>query len=1168
MNNILSLRAQSGGEGWTLASAFDIQAIDAIDDGQGGDTEQQPTSIPSPFARIELHRSAFRDLNNGKHYPNSERLVSKMLDLGELLFNYEDVKSKLKIDKWEIKGNEGPTDWIATKQLQKSGSIGHKRLGKVLEMFLKQDASTYNFGVLPYLHIISYDNYVIGGTSPVTMFFSTPNEQYFDKIEIRFGTHKLFDKSRNYVPLYERDIEYQNIWYYLYTTNKLTKHFKGLEEYVGNCIEYVKEHRREEVYDFLFGKNGKCNETYIKENYSLLDAGSQNQGIDVLGVPFYKKKSVLGGKSIARASKFLISTSKYKGELIPMALQTKFSKPLSYIDTMLWPSSAEVPTYVAESWQKNERTLPTLTQKYPWLTTNDLLEPYLVKFNHGVNKQTFFFGTEEGIASSEAYLPPIRKDFFLFFNVKDLVEGRVIYKITNIGDGEIKVTIGIPINDNLDHIIFEREYLPIPQGLANYGLPKPALSLNQGYIVDVPFNTIIYPPIRSGNVHVNPNYSVQLTSEKNTLIEDISLEFLKEDLDKPVVLKEFPSGLNFKYRSDPGSIFTVTTKYYRVVDEFDLIAVQLKNAENKIDISACIIPKFIRYNGGTDAYVVAIDFGTTNSHIEIAVVDIAVSEDKEEQLTTPRSLQIQDAQLLSIAELSKKVNPIDLYLSYLYEFIPDKIDKEYAFPIRTVISEASRVEHKDQDLSLFADFNIPFYYEKETKRKPDKLHTNLKWAKTGEASYNHTYFFLEELILLIKNKLLLDGADLNKTKVIWTYPSSMSPPQQSRLTKIWKEIIAKHISRTSAEPSSGLLVAVKESIAPFYHYKRINPNLLSGRRPVVAIDIGGGTTDTVVYYRNIPEILTSFRFAGNAVFGDGLREEASQSNGFVLRYKQHFIDLLTKNKLGDLKSYNEDVIKTGNSENIVSFWFSIEKHPDVQNKNLFSFNNSLSDDGDMKIVFLLFYTAILYHIIKMMKERKYPMPNGLIFSGTGSKMLQIITDNDKLLRQFSKAVIEQIYEEDYDGTTQFSVFCDMETPKEATSKGMLSMKAKDFENDPANVIYTGLTARPFDVLTYQEANDDNLVNEIVAEVQAFYTFFFALSKKFGFESNFAVSPQAIKIAKEVLPYSLDEYLAEAINQKSIGLTDLDTELEDTLFFYPIMGALNNLAYELHSKTSK
>lgn len=48
---------------------------------------------------------------------------------------------------------------------------------------------------------------------------------------------------------------------------------------------------------------------------------------------------------------------------------------------------------------------------------------------------------------------------------------------------------------------------------------------------------------------------------------------------------------------------------------------------------------------------------------------------------------------------------------------------------------------------------------------------------------------------------------------------------------------------------------------------------------MVSIDIGGGTTDVLIVREGRADLLTSFRFAANSIFGDGYGLDAD-SNTF------------------------------------------------------------------------------------------------------------------------------------------------------------------------------------------------------------------------------------------------------------------------------------------------
>ena len=67
-------------------------------------------------------------------------------------------------------------------------------------------------------------------------------------------------------------------------------------------------------------------------------------------------------------------------------------------------------------------------------------------------------------------------------------------------------------------------------------------------------------------------------------------------------------------------------------------------------------------------------------------------------------------------------------------------------------------------------------------------------------------------------------------------------------------------------------------------------------KPSVSVDIGGGTTDIMIYADGEPKLISSFKFAGNAIFGDGFNGNI-KTNGFVQKYYPEFKEILIQNDL-------------------------------------------------------------------------------------------------------------------------------------------------------------------------------------------------------------------------------------------------------------------------------
>ena len=125
---------------------------------------------------------------------------------------------------------------------------------------------------------------------------------------------------------------------------------------------------------------------------------------------------------------------------------------------------------------------------------------------------------------------------------------------------------------------------------------------------------------------------------------------------------------------------------------------------------------------GHEAFTFAVDFGTTNTHVESM---------RQGQMPEPLTLS-SDAKERLLATLYNGENILyDVIMKQ--EFLPRNIGHDYRFPQRTVLSESERldVENIDEIVAL-GDANIPFIYEKESVGYGNRIVANLK-----SVSYTH-----------------------------------------------------------------------------------------------------------------------------------------------------------------------------------------------------------------------------------------------------------------------------------------------------------------------------------------------------------------------------------------------------------------------------------------------
>ena len=196
------------------------------------------------------------------------------------------------------------------------------------------------------------------------------------------------------------------------------------------------------------------------------------------------------------------------------------------------------------------------------------------------------------------------------------------------------------------------------------------------------------------------------------------------------------------------------------------------------------------------------------------------------------------------------------------EFVPPIIGADsspYAFPARTATYEAAN--YATQELSVLGNINVAFGIITEEQRRPN-YHTNLKWDNSlNIANTNRVRAFFKEILLLCRAKVALNGGNLAATQITWFAPLSFSTYQRNLYQREWDTLFHDVFKTTNSMP------CMVESTAPYYYLTRRNIVTLGPGENAAFIDIGGGTTDVLLYADRKPVLSTSFRFAGNDLVG-------------------------------------------------------------------------------------------------------------------------------------------------------------------------------------------------------------------------------------------------------------------------------------------------------------
>lgn len=1133
-------------EHWGNRNApYQAQHIEKIANPDGDFSKKEPTSIPSPFARIDLVRTAFKAIKEKNQLDGNtiyHKLVSDCFDVGEIFFKRDFLADKIQIKSWDKN--------IDLNTLKNSNNSKHRLYGETLELYLMQDSATYNFDILNKVYLILYDYKIIGGTSPSTCFFTSANDLSFTNIQ--FGNDILFDSG--YKPLYERDPDYQKYLYCFFKENpQLVSRMREFSEYLDENLKFLQHHNINLYREICLIKNDDNELDRQLATYEPLDTGIAGDNLEIIGCWMKKKKTQNSVKLIEESSDFIIVSSKYTKERKPLVLQNNFSQPLIYThSSVLWDSNTEVPFFDEKN--LNDRTLPRQLDKYPYLTVSDFLQPYIMRLPYTINKEKYFDGniTFQTGDKEKNFMLPLTALFFEFFDTEDLknkmTDGKPMFEMVSYLNS-VEVTLRVPIRYKNRYITFKRTY----ENKNNIVLPNIAsdLMINKGYIIDTKMSLLVYPFLKTetddnafyrimsldGDVDENQHYKYDLSFYKNN--------------DSNPLIKEDTKRRSDKKRDD----IRFTTDFFLLDKEFDYVIISHN------DTQGVIIPQFQTIINGSDVFTFAIDFGTTNTHIEY----------KTQRNPTPQPFEITNNDLqfatlftplkTSDANFNFNVRKMDDLITH--EFIPQLIgrNQEHSFPTRTVLGASHKLDTTKKMYAL-ADFNIALAYQKSSVKSNTDVFTDLKWANTNDARLKIEKFF-EKLIFLIRTKVLLNNGDLSKTQLIWFYPSSMTMRKRSDMERIWRDLFHKYIT-TQHNP-----IKLSESVAPFYYFKK-NMGVSSSDLPVVSIDIGGGTTDVVIYENDIPKLLTSFKFAANAIFGDAYNS-SSQRNGFVQKYQDVFSNVFSN--IIELHDAYKQIGKKENSADIIAFFFSLEHNKKITEKKLpkVSFHQQLVDDEDMKIVFIIFYSSIIYHIAKLMKAKGLKAPKYVTFSGTGSKMISIldISSEFDMLNKLTRAIFEKVYEVEL-YSIKIKQYLE---PKEITCKGgLLSDTNVDIEEIKSVFVGTKedtiITEQNNISYSYDNITEDKLIS-VIEEVNLFVDLIYELHSKLNFNKNFGVTNVVMNEFKEIIKENLMQHLKTGLDHKKKELEgDTAINLEESLFFYPLIGSINDLAFEIYKKHSK
>lgn len=1045
---LINYDATSTNEHWGLFNEIGMDDIkEKFKDAKENDIKKIITSVPSPFAQLHLYDAVFGMVAEN---PNGNtiyhRLVSKCLDILEITFNYYTLKDQgIKIAKWD-KAQQ-------LKKLKESTNEGQRLLGETLELYssagkaLAKDTNIF---------MILFESTVIGGTSIFTLLFPAADSK---KLNIANANGHFYFDEETAQPLHEREHEFQLFLHKIFLAHSfLRENCTNLNKYLEKQSQFINDRIfKKEVQD-LTRQGSSYHSKMLYNDYDILRYNGK-EAVVIYGdidIPIRKKDDV----NVKEQSDFVIKYNEKinipNPEQPPLVLQQGFGKAnMKYLKGE-WKSTYEVPFY-NENTPLKDRILPVIAEQYPFLTIDDFLEGSLIALPYNVHKSRFHFGKieyETGVESTLGkykkfnYLAPIKKIFFDYFLPEDIEK---MLTVTIIGDKKVKVSLAIPIKKG--EIIFEKYYYQNPQ------------KDEYGSIIEINMNLAVFPFYKfegEENSNFNDFYKIMLMdNDSKNNGKSFSLDFYCHKIDENnketnqyKIPKEksksredreikpygeyanvFEDDRNIKTKGVTGTTFFQVNG--TIWDYCEIVHIHEGKKHKNL-----IVPTWEKVQNGTKKFQFGIDFGTTNTYVAYTegndrtpkTFAITSNDMQMIMLNEPDNTQQDSKAKYAAKNIFQEIGSGAgrYYFLPVTQFIPTIIN-EKDLPIRTAILQNTNNKGSALVFSTTSIMFNPYVLKREAEIEGNSTVFDVKWS--GAVSRQNLSIYFEEWLRLIRNKVIQNGGNLNEVSIFWTVPLSMSQRTIENFVSLWQSNFHQ-IFRTDRAT-----YCLTEAYAP---YRYLLSSGLVPNQDLCTIDIGGGTTDIMFRLDGKLAYNTSFRFAGDVLWDEAFNEASQKDNPFLKGFKQ-ILDA-SSNENPDFREAKDIFNEYYNnperrSSDIIALSFKYDRELKII--------NYLEDAKNLRVLFLIHYTSIVYHVAEIIKSEGSKIPRYFIFTGMGSKYIQLLDRMGNTLTKITKTIL-QLKKQKVPDNFELRF---IEQPKEATAKGTALYQY--VPNNPEGILYEG-----------------------------------------------------------------------------------------------------------------
>ncbi len=410
---------------------------------------ENPVFLPTICSRLWLHDFAFDIIaKKGPQYHSnnySSVIVSECLDLLEFLFLYSE-NPNLSMHQFNLY------------DLHKEISDIDDSPGKELLAQLYHDRDLWRFfnSSCPDITIILFQNTVIGGTSPLTFVFTSPQcNAFFQSHEKTFYGEKGQALFKDITPFYERGEQFQ-------------KYIAGLIAITDNnnsFSSYIKSQFDDGLKDFYSSLSLKTSKPLEQDatfqqiiNYECdppchLHVSMPDRYNDSVYVPLGRvtAEQLIAIEFCVRPTNPHTTNQGNDGQ--PLVLTERGDYGLNFVKSRPENYRVSFPTSINDT-PLNRRILPNTYLKYPYLVSNDFFEDNIIALDFKADSEKFLLIYDD----KNSFLLPIKQQYFEYFGINDLRQQ--LRYVINRDKKIVDVTLSIPVvgNDSFNSILLRKVY--------------------------------------------------------------------------------------------------------------------------------------------------------------------------------------------------------------------------------------------------------------------------------------------------------------------------------------------------------------------------------------------------------------------------------------------------------------------------------------------------------------------------------------------------------------------------------------------------------------------------------------------------------------------------------------------------------------------------------------